>query len=160
MKKQITVIALFMLLMGGSASAATSFSSLVVFGDSLSDAGDNPSAVTSLYKILGGHCDVLFHPCPPYDDGRISNGPVAAEHLAESLFPGAVSTTNYRSYAVAGATSGSDNTGNDIGFGILNFPGIKQEVDDYMRDSGATADANAFWYRSSICRIYCSGVSR
>jgi phospholipase/lecithinase/hemolysin len=145
MKKQITVIALLMLLTGGSASAATPFNSLVVFGDSLSDAGDNPSAVTSLYKILGGHCDVLFHPCPPYDDGRISNGPIAAEYLAGSLFPGAVSATNYRSYAVAGATSGSDNSGNDIIFGILDLPGIKEEVDHYMTDTGGTADPKALY---------------
>ena len=56
MKISTTVVALVVLLSGGSASAASPFSSLIVFGDSLSDVGDNPSAVTSLYKELGGNC--------------------------------------------------------------------------------------------------------
>lgn len=66
---------------------AMSFSGLVAFGDSLSDAGSNPSAVLSIYNLLGGNCDP-FHSCPPYFDGRYSNGPVAAEYLANSMLPG------------------------------------------------------------------------
>ena len=42
-----------------------------------------------LYKILGNNCDPT-HLCPPYFDGRISNGPVASEQLASKLFPGSV----------------------------------------------------------------------
>ena len=146
MKISTTVVALTMLLSGGGAGATTPFSSLIGFGDSLSDAGDNPSAVTSLYKILGGNCDFLFHPCPPYDDGRISNGPVASEHLANQLFPSGVNTTNFQSYAVAGATSGNHNTGNDADpFGILNLPGMQQEVNLYATNSGGIADPNALY---------------
>lgn len=140
MKKQITVIALFMLLMGGSARAATPFNSLIVFGDSLSDVGDSPSAVTSLYKVLGGVC---ARPCPPYDDGRFSNGEVASEHLAEALFPGAVNTTNFASYAVAGATTGNENSGTDIE-PVFDLPGMQQQVNLYMSNSGA-ADPNALY---------------
>ena len=66
--------------------------------------------MTSLYKILGNNCDPL-HLCPPYFDGRISNGPVASEQLASNLFPGSVTSTNFRSYAVAGAGSGGQNGG-------------------------------------------------
>lgn len=141
MKKQITVVALFMLLIGGSAGAAPPFNSLVVFGDSLSDVGDSPSAVTSLYKVLGGVC---ARPCPPYDDGRFSNGPVASEYLAEALFPGAVNTANFASYAVAGATTGNENSGNDIE-PVFNLPGMQQEVNLYMSNSGSAADPNALY---------------
>jgi phospholipase/lecithinase/hemolysin len=149
MRISTTVVALAVLLFGGSASAATPFSSLIVFGDSLSDAGDNPSAVTSLYKRLGGNCDPL-HPCSPfgsYDDGRFSNGPVASEHLAKNLFPAGVNTTNFQGYAVAGATSGNHNIGNDADpFGILNLPGMQQEVNLYMSNTGGAADPNALYF--------------
>ena len=142
-----------MLLLGGSAAAATPFSSLIVFGDSLSDVGDNPSAVNSLYKELGGNCDPL-HPCLPlppefkplYDDGRFSNGPVAPEYLAKSLFPAGVNTANFQGYAVAGSTSGNHNIGNDSDpFGILNLPGMQQEVNLYMNNTGGVADPNALY---------------
>lgn len=142
MRIRITVVALFMLLTGGNATAA--FNSLIVFGDSLSDAGDNPSAVMSVYKLLLDNCSP-FHPCPPYEGGRLSNGPVASEHLASSLFPGGVTTANFRSYAVGGSTSGTENTGNDLSLGVLNLPGMKQEMDRYMSDSGGSADPGALY---------------
>lgn len=152
MKISTTVVALVVLLFGGSASAATPFSSLIIFGDSLSDAGDNPSAVTSLYKELGGHCDPL-HPCLPsqleasYDGGRFSNGPVASEYLAKNLFPAGVNTANFQGYAVAGATSGNHNIGNDADpTGILNLPGMQQEVNLYMKNTGGAADPNALYF--------------
>ena len=149
MKIPTIAAALFMFLLEGSAAAATPFSSLIVFGDSLSDAGDNPSAVTSLYKSLGGNCDPL-HPCSPfgsYDDGRFSNGPVASEHLAKSLFPVGVNTVNFQGHAVAGATSGNHNIGNDADpFGILNLPGMQQEVNLYMSNTGGAADPNALYF--------------
>lgn len=152
MKISTTVVALVVLLSAGSVSAATPFSSLIVFGDSLSDAGDNPSAVTSLYKSLGGHCDPL-HPCLPsqleasYDGGRFSNGPVASEYLAKNLFPAGVNTANFQGYAVAGATSGNHNIGNDADpTGILNLPGMQQEVNLYMSNAGGAADPNALYF--------------
>ena len=154
MKISTTVVALVMLLSGGSASAASPFSSLIVFGDSLSDAGDNPSAVNSLYKELGGNCDPL-HPCVPlppefkplYDDGRFSNGQVASESLANRLFPNGVNTANFQGYAIAGATSGNHNIGNDSDpFGILNLPGMQQEVNLYLSNTGGAADPNALYF--------------
>ena len=146
MRIPITIVALFMLLSGGNAAAA--FNNLIVFGDSLSDAGDSPSAVTSIYKILANNCSPL-HPCPPYEGGRLSNGPVATEHLAGSLFPGSVTSTNFRSYAIGGATSGIGNTGDEgsaTNSGIFNLPGMKQELDRYMSDSAGVADPNALYF--------------
>src|SRR5687768_3155359 len=149
MRIRITLSALSVLLLtGGNVSGAPAFSSLHTFGDSLSDAGDSPSAVMSIYKILNNNCDPL-HFCPPYDDGRLSNGPVASEYLAESLFPGGVTTSNFRSYAVGGATSGIGNNG-DIGGsatdkGELGLPGMRQELDRYISDSGGSADPNGLY---------------
>ncbi|HEU4855203.1 MAG TPA: SGNH/GDSL hydrolase family protein, partial [Nitrosospira sp.] len=145
----ITFAALSVLLLtGGNVWAAPAFSSLHTFGDSLSDAGDNPSAVMSIYKILNNICDPS-HPCPPYEGGRLSNGPVASEYLAESLFPGGVTTSNFRSYAVGGATSGIGNTG-DIGgsatnTGTFGLPGMRQELDRFISDSGGSADPNGLY---------------
>ena len=152
MKISTTVVALVVLLSGGSASAASPFSSLIVFGDSLSDAGDNPSAVISLYKELGGNCDPL-HPClpsifgPSYDGGRFSNGPVASEYLSKKLFSAGVNTANFQDYAVAGATSGNHNMGNDTDpTGILKLPGMQQEVNLYMSNARGAADPNALYF--------------
>ena len=148
MKVRMTLVAVSALLLSGlfsgvNASAAP-FTSLYAFGDSLSDSGASPSAVTSLYKILGNNCDPT-HLCPPYFDGRISNGPVASERLAEALFPAGVTSTNFRSYAVAGAGSGDQNSGFNLG-GMIELPGMKQEFDLYKSDSSGVADPNALYF--------------
>ena len=129
MNVRMTLVAVSVWLLSGANTWAAPFTSLYAFGDSLSDAGDSPSAVTSLYKILGNNCDPT-HFCPPYDDGRISNGPVASEQLAAMLFPAGVTSTNFRSYAVAGAGSGGENSGFDPG-GVIQLPGMKQELEMY-----------------------------
>jgi phospholipase/lecithinase/hemolysin len=135
-------------IMGGNAWAAP-FSALYDFGDSLSDAGDSPFAVRSLNKTLGGVCDPT-HPCPPYDGGRISNGPVASERLAVALFgDGKVTTDNFRSYAIAGATTGIGNVGDGgtaTSSGTFGLPGMRDEVNGYLGDlNGAKADPNALY---------------
>lgn len=155
--------AFFALLLTGGHVGAAPFSGLYSFGDSLSDVGSNPSAVMSLYKTLANNCDPT-HPCAPFGDyfeGRISNGPVATEYLADSLFPGAVSTSNFHSYAVAGATSGIGNFGDGGSAtkegdlipipvpGAFPLPGMKGEVEQYMKDIGSTggqADPNALFF--------------
>lgn len=156
MKIRVPFVAfLVLLLSGGTVSAAASFSGLYTFGDSLSDVGSSPSAVMSLYKTLADNCDPS-HPCGPYFEGRISNGPVASERLAEILFPG-MTETKFLSYAVAGATSGIGNFG-DGGTatkpgdllpipvpGIFPLPGMKGELEQYAKDSGGKADPNALY---------------
>ena len=125
MKVWIIIVGLSASLMAGGNVWAAPFSSLYVFGDSLSDAGSSPSSVMSLYNTLG-FCDPL-HPCGffgPYFEGRISNGPVAPEYLATSL---GVTGANFHSYAVAGATSGFGNEvdlGNAANSGLLGLPGM------------------------------------
>ena len=144
MNVRMTLVAVSVWLLSGANTWAAPFTGLHAFGDSLSDAGDSPSAVTSLYKILGNNCEP-FHFCPPYDDGRISNGPVASEQLAAILFPAGVTSTNFRSYAVAGAGSGGENGGFNPG-GVIELPGMKQELEMYTRDSSGKADPNALYF--------------
>ena len=124
---------------------ATSFDALYVFGDSLSDAGNSPSAVWSLYKLLGNRCDP-FHPCPPYVNGHYTNGPTAAEYLANAIVPSA----NFQSFAVAGATTGIGNFGDSgtaLKKGTLGLPGMSQELALYISSlSGGVADPNALYF--------------
>ena len=92
---------------------ADSFSSIVVYGDSLSDNGN-------LYKATGG-----LAPAPPYVNGRFSNGPVAVEQLAAQL------QTPLLDFAFGGATTGIGNIGDGgtpTSFGTAHLPGIATEL--------------------------------
>jgi len=140
----VTLIASLLL---GTSVWAMPFDSLYVFGDSLSDAGNNPSAVLSIYKLLGA-CDPL-HPCPPYYSGRYSNGPVTAEYLANAVLPGGANASNFFSFAVSGATTGVGNFGDGgtaTSAGAFGLPGIAQEIGLYQSLSGSVADPNALYF--------------
>jgi len=104
--------AMMIVLMALTSSAfASSFSSLIVYGDSLSDNGN-------LYSLIG-------YPPPPYYDGRFSNGPVAAEQLATNL------GVPLYDFAVGGATSGVGNYidgGTQTTAGSLGLPGMQTEL--------------------------------
>jgi phospholipase/lecithinase/hemolysin len=79
-------------LVGGVAQAASvNYTSLYVFGDSLSDPGNR-------YAASGG----TTPPSPPYYQGRFSNGPVWAEHLAAKFEARGLDTANF---AFGGATA-------------------------------------------------------
>ncbi|MFZ1084558.1 MAG: SGNH/GDSL hydrolase family protein [Terracidiphilus sp.] len=82
----------FILLAFTSIAQAGSFSSVIVYGDSLSDNGN-------LYGFTGQPIS------PPYYDGRFSNGPVTVERLAASLGAPLVD------FAWGGATTGIGNYG-------------------------------------------------
>lgn len=126
---------------------ATPFSSVYVFGDSLSDAGNSPSAVMSIYTLLGNNCDP-FHPCPPYVDGHYSNGPTAAEYLANTVLPGGANPTNFVSFAVSGSTTGIGNFGDGGGAtapGLYGLPGMVQQLGLYQSLSGGSADPAALY---------------
>lgn len=108
---------------------AQAFSRMFAFGDSLSDAGDSASSELSLYKSIGGRCDPL-HPCPTYYQGRLSNGPVAVEQLAQAILPGGTAGSFF-DFAVAGSTSGVGNFGDggsQSGPGVFGLPGMAQQL--------------------------------
>jgi phospholipase/lecithinase/hemolysin len=91
-----------------AAAQATTYSAVVVYGDSLSDNGN-------LYAATG-------QPGAPYYDGRRSNGPVAVEQLAANLGAPLVD------YAWIGATTGIGNYGDGgtpTSFGTYSLPGMQ-----------------------------------
>ncbi len=103
--------------------ALAAYTSLYVFGDSLSDSGN-------AYVLSGG-----VWPQSPPNDQRFTNGPVAAEVLAAQLGIGgfAASATGGTNYAVGGATTGLGNfnytVNNPAGLpGALEFTGMQSQL--------------------------------
>ena len=127
----------FALAITTAGSAASNYSSLIVFGDSLSDPG-NAAALTAL-----GPNAAFFPPSPfPYDF-RFSNGPTAAEYLAGiyaapvvPAWPNPIGATNF---AVGGARTGSGNynalvdspSGLAATFPVVSNTGISQQIARY-----------------------------
>ncbi|HXC94851.1 MAG TPA: SGNH/GDSL hydrolase family protein [Edaphobacter sp.] len=92
-------------------ASASSFSSVIVYGDSLSDNGN-------LFNLIG-------YPPAPYFDGRFSNGPVAVEQVAAALGVPLID------FAVGGATTGMGNFidgGTQTTPGSAGLPGMMQEL--------------------------------
>jgi phospholipase/lecithinase/hemolysin len=89
---------------------STPFSRIVVFGDSLSDAGN-------LFRLSGGF------PPPPYFEGRASNGRLWVEQLADAL---GMSIAPGDNYAVFGATTGDFNLNDGLNGRVC--PGLLDEI--------------------------------
>lgn len=106
------------------ATAGPTYSSLVVFGDSLSDNGN-------AYALSGG----TWPPSPPYAR-QFSNGPVAAQRLAADLgVPLTRSTAGGTNYAVGGATTGSAN---------YNFEVQSPPLPATLQNTGVLAQVGSF----------------
>lgn len=116
MFKRLKYVVVLILCFAALASGSV-FTSVVVFGDSLSDNGN-------LFRA-----SVL--PAPPYWQGRSSNGPVAVENLAQSLNAGLIDL------AWSGATTGIGNHldgGNPVSIGTFGLPGMQLE---YLGSKGS-----------------------
>ncbi|GAB4178694.1 MAG: SGNH/GDSL hydrolase family protein [Rhodocyclaceae bacterium] len=114
------------------AFASSPFSSLVVFGDSLSDNGN-------LYRLIDGMTPLIPNdgqPGLPYFFGRFSNGPVAVEGMAAQL------GLPLADYAVAGAMTG---TGHVSGNPALNGTGVLGQVAQFSAGLGGGADPGALY---------------
>jgi len=122
-------------LLGGSAVARTPFSSIVIFGDSLSDTGRMAALTEGAF------------PAPPlYAYGRQTNGPVWNEYLADWLGM----TGKVQNYAVVGAM-----TAPAPGFPTGNvwsdtYPGLEgtdltSQVSAYLTSVGGAADPEALY---------------
>ncbi|QID18145.1 SGNH/GDSL hydrolase family protein [Nitrogeniibacter mangrovi] len=113
-----------------AAALLSHYSQLVFFGDSLSDNGN-------IYALSGGQ-----FPPAPYWNGRFSNGPVAAETMANAL------GLSLSDYAYGGAKTGPDALGHDnyrwdLG---LDGTGLPNQVGMFAASLGAgSADANALY---------------
>ncbi len=116
-----------------ASAAATAFSKIVVFGDSIND-------YSNMVQFTGG----VFPNAPSYVYGRQSNGPTWVEYLAGRLGM----SDKLFNYAVVGAM-----TRPAPGFPTGNvwsdtFPGLEgtdvhSQVLDYLIDSGGAADPDA-----------------
>ncbi|HEY9670034.1 MAG TPA: SGNH/GDSL hydrolase family protein [Waterburya sp.] len=139
MRKPIALIGLLLLstLLPLKALAVT-FSRMYVFGDSLSDPGN-------LFNLTGGQI-----PPSPYFNGRFSNGPTWVEYLAQDLnlnptpytaLTPASSPTQGINFAIAGATTGTDNTIAPV------LPGLRQQIGSFanLLSANQPADPNALY---------------
>ncbi|MBD3884679.1 type I secretion C-terminal target domain-containing protein [Phormidium tenue FACHB-886] len=88
-----------------------------VFGDSLSDTGN-------LFRKTAR----LFPESPPYFNGRLSNGPLAVEFLAQSLGLPLSLDTNF---AIAGARTDRTNVGDNL----IKFGGLLNEIDSFKAEA-------------------------
>jgi len=119
MKSSITklLVAFIAVIAASSASASPQYSSVIAFGDSLSDNGNYYRLVDKLTPLAPQDGS----PPLPYFYGRYSNGPVAVELLAANL------GLTLHDFAVGGATSGLTNED-------PRFPrsGVLGQVEDYV----------------------------
>lgn len=139
-----------------TASVAQAYSALYVFGDSLSDAGNNAIAFDASPATSGLRTPVPLQPTAliptfPYDTSaltpgialdRYTNGAVWAEVVASALglpgggVPSLASGTNF---AFGGATSGTGT------FGGTAVPSLLQQVAGLLQQTNNTADPNALY---------------
>lgn len=106
--------------------SATTLNKVVVFGDSLSDNGN-------LYEYMKRRLPL----CPPYYEGRFTNGPVWVELLVESYFPQTVKT-HLLDYAFAGAAV-ADSADDDTLFTLHS------QVDSYLLTHQDKADDKSLY---------------
>ena len=141
-----------LLSLAGAAQAGP-YSSMVIFGDSLSDSGNNVLAIGSFdpAKIAEGATQVISNDSYfgkiPYASGRYSNGPVWAENLAARLgISAAPSLAGGSNYAFGGAQTSAPGTDGPPG---VPFPfSMTTQLGMYMSDlaaSGRHVDANALY---------------
>ena len=118
-----------------SIAGSTPFSRIIVFGDSLSDTGN-------AFMLTGG----VYPFSPPNAGGRISNGPLWVECLAESL---GMELQPEDQYAVVGACSGFGNFSYQASYPALEAlegTGLQWQIQTFLNDSGSgQVDPNALY---------------
>lgn len=112
-------------------AAEAPFSSLVVFGDSLSDTGN-------LFELTGG----TYPPSPPYFNGRFSNGPIWIDYLTTSL---GLTAADVNNFAVGGAQTGEGNVENIVGRIDTDLPGLQNQIEEFTTQVGI-ADPDALYF--------------
>ena len=117
-------------------AAASPYTSLVVFGDSLSDNGNNALIIgTRPNQVITGN---TYVPKFPYASGVYSNGPVwasdAALQLGVTLAPSIAGGTDF---AYGGATTGP---------AVSGFPfSLLTQANQYLGVTGGVASPNALY---------------
>jgi outer membrane lipase/esterase len=131
-------------LLAGSSHAAVAipsgYSSLVVFGDSLSDSGNNSLVFgNDPAQVISGNG---YIPGQPYASGTYSNGPVwatpFAANLGLSLTPSLLGGSNY---AYGGSVTNPD--GVYLG-GLVTLPSLVSQAGQYLGTGPADAASTLF----------------
>jgi outer membrane lipase/esterase len=117
------------------AGPASAYSSLVVFGDSLSDGGNVAAAVgADPGQVISGNGYV---PSRPYASGTFSNGPTWVDGLASALGVGAMpSLLGGSNYAFGGAQTRDESGGS---------PSLLSQLGMYFDTTEGVASADALY---------------
>lgn len=132
------------------------FTSLLFFGDSLSDTG-NVYQTTSLFNTVTLGLIPVLPESPPYYNGRFSNGPLWTEQVAQRLGHNDDATPAGMSLGVFGSLPstgqnyaiGGARTAYGGALGILDplIPtGILAQTEYYLSRVNSTADPNALYF--------------
>ena len=140
-KRALPFVALTALALASLPAFASTYDSLVVFGDSLSDSGNNALVIGS--NAAQSIPNNGYVPTQPYGSGVYSNGPVWASDVATSLgvtlTPSLAGGTNY---AFGGATTGPLVTTPTLAH---DFPySLMTQATQYLT-THPVADANALY---------------
>jgi outer membrane lipase/esterase len=119
-------------------AGASPYTSMVVFGDSLSDSGNDAVVLGTAPQTITGNTYIPNH---PYGLGIFSNGPVWASDVASALGvtlqPSLAGGTNF---AFGGATTGTP------GPGPGGFPfSLVVQANQYLALTGGVASPNALY---------------
>lgn len=118
------------------------YSSLSVFGDSLSDSGN-------AYTLSGG----IWPPSPPYAQ-QFSNGPTAAQYLADRLGVELLaSTAGGTNFAVGGATTGLQNYNYEVSSPFA-LPQTLAQTGTLAQVAGYVGSAPSFDPASSLFMLW------
>lgn len=140
LKRLFPALAIAALLTGTPAQAAP-YDSLFIFGDSLSDAGNNAFAIGA--DPLQGITGNSYIPSQPYASGQYTNGNVWATTFANSLGLGAYAAPALLgggNFAFGGARTGMD------GAPPFNFPpSLKTQASMFLGRPGGGAPGSALY---------------
>ena len=139
----------------GAVAVGAPFTSLHFFGDSLTDTGNVLKASSTLNRYSFGL--IPKHPTAPYEQGRFTNGPVWAEHVAarldrpEDAAAAGMSMGWFGQIGGAGSNYavGGARTDNGGALGLLDYmlpTGMATQVDFYLNRTGGTADASGLYF--------------
>jgi len=121
------------------AASASSYSSLVIFGDSLSDSGNNsvvPQIGANPGQVITGNSYVPGQTYSPAPFGTYSNGPVWATYFADMLGLSALaSNLGGTDYAFGGARTGAGSP----------VPSLLTQTAMYLGSTSGVADANGLY---------------
>ncbi|WP_082649804.1 SGNH/GDSL hydrolase family protein [Bradyrhizobium lablabi] len=158
-RKLLPIVSATALVLAVLPASASPYTSLVVFGDSLSDNGNNALVIgTNSSQVITGN---TYVPIQPYASGVYSNGPIWASDVAAKLGiqlqPSLAGGTNY---AFGGATTGP--AGNGFPFSLLTQAGQYLATNTVSANAlyviaGGGNDARAALNTIAACQGQCLG---